>query len=70
MLRVLIFLLLLFAISILLKGLLKLFVIYKKLKSDFNILDKKNREKEQVDLTNIVDADFVELNNSDDSKSK
>jgi hypothetical protein len=70
MLRVLIFLLLLFAISILLKGLLKLFVIYRKLKSDFNILDKKNREKEQVDLTNIVDADFVELNNSDDSKSK
>jgi hypothetical protein len=70
MLRVLIFLLLLFAISILLKGLLKLFVIYRKLKSDFNILDKKNREKEQVDSTNIVDADFVELNNSDDSKSK
>jgi len=70
MLRVLIFLLLLFVISILLKGLLKLFVIYRKLKSDFNILDKKNREKEQVDSTNIVDADFVELNNSDDSKSK
>ncbi|MGB9696101.1 MAG: hypothetical protein ACP5P3_00555 [Ignavibacteria bacterium] len=70
MLRVLIFLLLLFALSILLKSLLKFFVSYKKLKSNFSILEQENKQQESINETNIVEADFEELNNSDDNKSK
>lgn len=70
MLRVLIFLLLLFVLSILLKSFLKLFVNYKKFKSNFNILEEKNKQRESINETNIVEADFIELNNPDDNKSK
>lgn len=70
MLRVLIFLLLLFVFSILLKSLLRFFISYKRLKSDLNILERKEKQQKSTNETNIVEADFVELNNPDDDKGK
>jgi hypothetical protein len=70
MLRVLIFLLLLFAFTLLLKTLLRFFITYRKLKSGFTILDYEKKQREAIDETNIVEADFEELKNPDDGKNK